>query len=187
MAALQVVEAVATAIPRMNLFKGSDRAESHTEFSRGEKRMIRKARIPDVKVIHKLLLIYAQQGLMLSRSLSDIYEALRDFYVIEEQGQVIGTVSLHICWEDLAEVRSLAVSPDHMRQGVGRLLVQSCIDEARQLGLKKLFALTYQPGFFSKMGFHLIEKSELPQKIWGDCIKCPKFPDCDETAMSLAL
>ncbi len=149
--------------------------------------MLRKARIPDAKVIHKLLLAYAQQGLMLSRSLAEIYEAIRDFYILEEKGDVVGTVSLNICWEDLAEVRSLAVAPGHTHKGIGRILVQACLDEARDLGLKRVFALTYQSGFFEKMGFHYIEKSELPQKVWGDCLKCPKFPDCDETAMSIDL
>jgi amino-acid N-acetyltransferase len=149
--------------------------------------MLRKARIPDARIIHKLLLTYAQQGLMLSRSLAEIYEAIRDFYVLEENGQVVGTVSLHICWEDLAEVRSLAVVKDLTGKGAGRKLVQACLEEARQLGLKKVFALTYQVGFFEKLGFHYIEKSELPQKIWGDCLRCPKFPDCDETAMSIEL
>lgn len=149
--------------------------------------MIRKARIPDVKVIHKLLLSYAQQGLMLSRSLVDMYECLRDFYIQEQDGEVVGAVALHICWEDLAEIRSLAVSQAHERRGVGRQLVQACLEEARALGIKQVFALTYQPGFFEKMGFDYIEKSELPQKIWSDCLKCPKFPDCDEIAMSLRL
>jgi len=149
--------------------------------------MIRKARIADVKAIHKLLNTYAKDGLMLSRSLSDIYEALRDFYVFDEEEVVVGTVCLHICWEDLAEVRSLAVAEEAGLRGIGRQLVQSCLDEARQLGLKRVFALTYKPGFFEKLGFHLIEKSELPHKIWGDCMKCAKFPECDEIAMSLEL
>ncbi|MEZ4483356.1 MAG: N-acetyltransferase [Syntrophotaleaceae bacterium] len=148
---------------------------------------LRKARIPDAKAIHKLLITYAQQELMLSRSLPDIYELIRSFYVYEADGQVLGTVSLHICWEDLAEVRSLAVVEGQMKKGIGRQLVQACLEEARNLGLKKVFALTYQPGFFEKMGFHYIEKAELPQKIWSDCIKCPKFPDCDEIAMSIVL
>lgn len=148
---------------------------------------IRKARIPDAKAIHKLLLTYAQQELMLSRSLPDIYELIRSFYVYEVDGEVLGTVSLHICWEDLAEVRSLAVAGHQMKKGIGRQLVQACLEEARELGLKKVFALTYQPGFFEKMGFHYIEKAELPQKIWSDCVKCPKFPDCDEIAMSIVL
>lgn len=149
--------------------------------------MIRKARIPDAKIIHKLLLQYAQQGLMLSRSLADIYEMLRDFFILEQDGEVAGVVALNICWEDLAEVRSLAVDPRHVRKGAGRQLVQACLDEAAELGLKRVFALTYQPGFFEKMGFDYIEKAELPQKIWSDCLKCPKFPDCDEIAMSIQL
>lgn len=148
---------------------------------------IRKARIPDAKAIHKLLLTYAQQELMLSRSLPDIYEVIRSFYVYEADGEISGTVSLQICWEDLAEVRSLAVAEGQMKKGIGRQLVQACLDEARELGLKKVFALTYQPLFFEKMGFQYIEKAELPQKIWSDCIKCPKFPDCDEIAMRITL
>jgi amino-acid N-acetyltransferase len=149
--------------------------------------MVRKARIPDAKAIHKLLMNYAKDGLMLSRSLAEIYETIRDFYVFEDQGEVVGTVCLHICWEDLAEVRSLAVAERMGGRGIGRLLVESCIDEARHLGLKKVFALTYKPEFFGKLGFGIIEKSELPHKIWGDCIKCAKFPECDETAMSINL
>lgn len=149
--------------------------------------MIRKARIADVKIIHKLLLNYAKDGLMLSRSLSELYEGIRDFYVYEDQGDVVGTVCLQICWEDLAEVRSLAVIEGRGLRGIGRQLVEACLDEARELGLKRVFALTYKPGFFEKLGFHLIEKSELPHKIWTDCIKCPKFPECDELALSIDL
>lgn len=149
--------------------------------------MIRKATIPDVRAIHKLLLTYASSGMMLSRSLSELYEMIRDFYVWEENGVVVGTVCLHICWEDLAEVRSLAVDENFEGRGIGRQLVETCLQEARQIGLKKVFALTYKDQFFSKLGFHLIEKSELPHKIWGDCIKCPKFPECDEIAMSIEL
>lgn len=149
--------------------------------------MIRKATIPDVRAIHKLLLTYASSGMMLSRSLSELYEMIRDFYVWEENGVVVGTVCLHICWEDLAEVRSLAVEENFEGRGIGRQLVETCLREARQIGLKKVFALTYKDQFFAKLGFHLIEKSELPHKIWGDCIKCPKFPECDEIAMSIEL
>ncbi len=149
--------------------------------------MIRKARIADVKTIHKLLLNYAKEGLMLSRSLAELYEGIRDFYVYEENGEVIGTVCLEICWDDLAEVRSLAVTEGRGLRGIGRMLVEACLEEARELGLKRVFALTYKPGFFEKLGFHLIEKSELPHKIWTDCIKCPKFPECDEVALSITL
>ncbi len=149
--------------------------------------MIRKARIPDTKAIHKLLADYAREGLMLPRSLSDLYETIRDFYVFEDSGHVVGTVCLHVCWEDLAEVRSLAVASESGRQGIGRQLVTACLDEAKQLGLRRVFALTYQQDFFEKLGFDLIEKSELPHKIWADCLKCAKFPDCDEISMSIDL
>lgn len=149
--------------------------------------MVRRARIPDAKAIHKLLIGYAKDGMMLSRSLAEIYETIRDFYIYEEGGEVVGTVCLNICWEDLAEVRSLAVSEASAGQGHGRELVMACLDEARELGLKRVFALTYKPGFFEKLGFHLIEKSELPHKIWSDCIKCAKFPECDEIALSIEL
>ena len=149
--------------------------------------MIRKACIADAPVIHKLLTEHASKGAMLSRSLAEIYQAIRSFYVLEENGEVLGTVSLQIWWEDLAEVRSLVVSERLSGRGCGRLLVHSCIDEARQLGLSRLFALTYQEEFFSRLGFSLIEKSELPHKIWGDCMKCSKFPDCDEVAMAMSL
>jgi len=149
--------------------------------------MLRKAEIHDIKDIQKLLVIYANKGEMLSRSLSELYESLRDFYVYEEDGKLLGTTALHIVWEDLAEVRSVAVAENRTRAGIGSKLVQACIDEARQLGLKRIFCLTYRPDFFSSLGFRLIDKSELPHKVWGDCIKCVKFPDCDENAMILDL
>jgi amino-acid N-acetyltransferase len=149
--------------------------------------MLRKAQISDVKDIQKLLVVYASRGDMLSRSLSELYESLRDFYVYEEGGKVLGTTALHIVWEDLAEVRSVAVAEDVTRRGIGTRLVQACIDEGRALGLKRLFCLTYRPDFFSSLGFRLVDKSELPHKVWGDCIKCVKFPDCDENAMILDL
>lgn len=149
--------------------------------------MIRHARIPDVKTIHQLLLGYANEGQLLGRSLADIYDALRDFYVYEENGEILGTCALAICWEDLAEVRSLAVKPGLSGRGIGRKLVETCLVEARQLGLKRVFALTYQPEFFGKLGFTEIEKSELPHKIWTACLNCVKFPDCDELAFAIEL
>lgn len=150
--------------------------------------MLRKAQIGDVKEIQKLLTNYANRGEMLSRSLSELYESLRDFYVmVADDGRILGTAALHIVWDDLAEVRSVAVAEDAGRKGVGSALVQACIDEARTLGLKRIFCLTYKPAFFSKLGFVLVDKSTLPHKVWGDCIKCPKFPDCDENAMILDL
>lgn len=149
--------------------------------------MIRKAILQDARQIHKLLLNYAKDGLVLPRSLMDIFEAIRDFYVFVEDGRVVGAAALNICWEDLAEVRSLVVDENHNGRGIGRYLVEACIAEARQLGIGRVFALTYQQAFFEKLGFQVIEKSELPQKIWGDCIKCAKFPECDEIALSLSL
>ena len=149
--------------------------------------MIRKAQIKDVKDIQKLLTSYASRGDMLSRSLSELYESLRDFYVCEEDGKLMGTAALHIVWDDLAEVRSVAVAEDVGRKGIGSLLGQACIAEAREIGLKRIFCLTYKPDFFGKHGFRLVDKSELPHKVWGDCIKCVKFPDCDENAMILDL
>jgi len=145
--------------------------------------MIRKATIPDAKAIQALLVGYARDGLMLSRSLAEIYEQIREFFVAELDGEIVGTSALHICWEDLAEVRSLAVGERAKGQGVGRKLVETCLDEARVLGIRRAFALTYQVDFFRKIGFEEIDKALLPQKIWADCIKCVKFPDCDETAM----
>lgn len=149
--------------------------------------MVRKAQIKDVKEIQKLLITFASRGDMLSRSLSELYESLRDFYIFEQNETLLGTAALHIVWEDLAEVRSVAVSEDVGRQGIGRQVVQACIAEARELGLKRIFCLTYKPEFFGKLGFKLVDKSELPHKVWGDCIKCVKFPDCDENAMILDL
>lgn len=150
--------------------------------------MLRKAQINDVKGIQKLLTQYASRGDMLSRSLSELYEALRDFYVeVGDDGRLLGAAALHIVWDDLAEVRSVAVAEDAGRKGIGSTLVTACIDEARQLGLKRIFCLTYKPEFFGKLGFVLVDKSTLPHKVWGDCIKCPKFPDCDENAMILDL
>lgn len=149
--------------------------------------MIRKARIGDVKDIQKLLTNFASRGEMLSRSLSELYEALRDFYVYEEEGALLGTSALHIVWDDLAEVRSVAVAENAGRRGIGSQVVGACIEEARSLGLKRIFCLTYKPDFFAKFGFKVADKSELPHKVWGDCIKCVKFPDCDEIAMILDL
>ncbi|MEN8141106.1 MAG: N-acetyltransferase [Thermodesulfobacteriota bacterium] len=144
---------------------------------------IRQAAIADVKVIHGLLDHFAGEGLLLGRSLSSLYDQLRDFLVAEVNGELVGACALHICWEDLAEIRSLAVAQDFQAAGVGRSLVESCLDEAARLGLTRVFTLTYRPDFFSKQGFVAIDKSELPHKVWSDCVNCPKFPDCNEEAM----
>jgi amino-acid N-acetyltransferase len=147
--------------------------------------MLRKAQINDVKEIQKILTFYANKGVMLSRSLSELYESVRDFYICEEGGKLLGACALHIMWEDLAELRSVAVIEEAAHQGFGTRLVQACLEEARALGLKKVFCLTYKPDFFARFGFRIVDKSELPHKVWRDCINCVKFPDCDEIAMVL--
>jgi amino-acid N-acetyltransferase len=154
--------------------------------------LVRKAVIQDIKAVHHLLGIYARQNLLLPRSLSEIYEHMRDYFVLVRNGEadadsIDGVCALGICWEDLGEIRSLAVAPDLHGEGHGSLLVEACLDEARSLGLKTCFALTYVPEFFLKLGFSEVEKSILPHKIWSDCLKCPNFPDCDETAMMVTL
>jgi len=142
--------------------------------------MIKKASVKDVKLIHALINSFAKNDIMLPRSISDLYDDLRDFFVYEENGQMVGCCALHISWEDLAEIRSLAVDTTKQHKGVGRQLVQNCIDEAKQLGIKKIFVLTYVPEYFEKFGFVRVNKSYLPRKVWGECISCVKFPDCSE-------
>jgi len=145
--------------------------------------MIRAARMDDIPRIHALLSHFADQGLLLGRSLSSLYDQLRDFVVFEEDGRVVGVCALHVCWENLAEIRSLAIDEEYHRRGIGRRLVSACLEEATQLGIDRIFTLTYQPGFFRKLGFVPIDKNELPHKVWSDCIHCPKFPDCNEEAL----
>ena len=151
--------------------------------------MIRKAIMKDVKPIQKLLEPYVQQGLLLPRSLSELYGYLRDYYVYIPDGEEEpkGVCALHLCWEDLAEIKSLAVHEAHTRQGIGSRLVETCISEAITLGLYKIFALTYRVNFFKRMGFTEVDKSRLPHKIWADCLKCAKFPECDESAVLLEI
>lgn len=150
--------------------------------------MIRKAKVSDVKQIQRLLNEWSDKGRLLARSLSEIYDCLRDYYVhVAEDGTVLGVCALHVCWEDLAEVRSLAVKEDSLRRGIGSRLVAACLEEARSLGLARVFALTYEPEWFARLGFARVDKNSLPHKIWGDCIRCPKFPECDEMAVAIEL
>ena len=145
--------------------------------------MIRKALIKDAKEIISIINFYADRGEMLYRSINELYENIRDFIVYEIDGEIIAVSSLHIDWEDLAEIRSLAVKEKSSRKGIGSELVRECMKEAKELGIKKVFTLTYVPKFFEKMGFKIVDKAQFPHKIWGDCVKCPKFPSCDETAL----
>ncbi|HEX75790.1 MAG TPA: N-acetyltransferase [Dehalococcoidia bacterium] len=143
-----------------------------------------KARIGDAERMHKLVNSFADKGVMLPRALSEIYENLRDFFVIrDDSSQVIACVALHIAWADLAEIKSLAVSEHRHEQGIGSLLVEACLDEAKELAIPTIFCLTYKPAFFEKHGFRQVDKMELPRKVWAECYHCPKFPNCDEVAL----
>ena len=145
--------------------------------------MIRKAKLDDIKEIQGLIRLYAPRGGILPRSLSELYDHLRDFFVFIRSRKVIGICALHICWEDLAEIRSLAVQEEDQSKGIGATLVRACLKESKLLGVKKVFALTYEPNFFERLGFKRVDKTVLPHKIWTDCLKCVKFPDCDEIAV----
>jgi amino-acid N-acetyltransferase len=147
---------------------------------------VEKATIDDVKKMHELVNKFAGKGEMLPRALSEIYENLRDYFVIRDtDGIVMACGALHISWADLAEVKALAVDESRHKKGMGAALIKSCVEEARSLGIPRIFCLTYKPGFFQKQGFNLVEKTELPRKIWAECYSCPKFPDCDEVALVL--
>jgi len=151
--------------------------------------MLRKATIGDVKPIHKLLTSFANKGDLLPRSLSELYDHLRDYVVSvdKETGEINGVCALHICWEGLAEIRSLAVAESYQGKGLGRELIEACLSDAITLGIYEIFVLTYRPGFFARFEFKEADKSALPHKIWADCVKCVKFPECDEIAMILKL
>src|SRR5512136_283443 len=144
---------------------------------------VEKARIGDAPQIHKLANHFAQKGVMLPRALSEIFENIRDFFVIREGDKVVACAALHVYWSDLAEVRGVAVAEDMQNQRLGAKLIKACIDEARELGIPQAFCLTYRASFFERQGFKRVDKAELPRKIWSECYRCPKFPDCDEVAM----
>jgi amino-acid N-acetyltransferase len=161
---------------------------------------LRRARVADVEAMQKLINFFADRDEMLPRSLNELYENVRDFFVIEgDEGRseplqaeacatrVIGCCALHISWGDLAEVKGLAVRGERRGEGLGRQLVQACLDDARDLGLSRVFVLTYIPDYFERFGFRRVEKAQLPQKVWSECIRCPKFPDCGEVSMVLDL
>ena len=143
----------------------------------------RKARFDDVEPIYQLVRVYAAQGDMLPRSRNTLYENLRDIVVAEENGTVVGVGALRIMWDRLAEVRMMAIAPAYMRRGIGTEIVRWLLDEGDALGIEKVFTLTYKPDFFRKLGFIRISREELPQKVWKECIDCPKYPNCDEIAM----
>jgi amino-acid N-acetyltransferase len=146
--------------------------------------LVRRARIADASAIQRLITTFAERDEMLHRSLGEIYENIRDFYVVEDEaGEVQGCGALHVCWSHLAEIKSLAVAETAQGRGYGRQLVLACLHEARELGLQTAFALTYKPEFFTRLGFRVVDKSTLPHKVWNECIRCPKFPGCGEIAV----
>ena len=144
---------------------------------------VEKARISDATQMHKLINYFADNGEMLARPLSELYENIRDYFVVRDGERVIACAALHVNWSDLAEIKSVAVAEDSQRQGIGDRLIEACLKEARELGIPSVFCFTYKPAFFERLGFSLIDKMELPRKVWTECYNCPKFPNCDEIAL----
>ncbi len=148
---------------------------------------LKKASVKDAKAIHSLVNKFAKKDDMLPRSLNEIYENIRDFIVCVNNESIVAVSALHILWEDLAEIRSVAVRNKYQGMGIGKKLLKHCLKEAKSLGIKQVFALTYHPEFFTELGFENIDKNSLPHKIWGECLKCHKFPECDESAVMINL
>ncbi len=148
---------------------------------------LRRARTADVPTLQKLINYFADRDVMLPRSLNELYENLRDYFVIENESEVVGCCALHVTWSDLAEIKGLAVREEYQGKGLADKLINACLEDAKHLGVPRLFVLTYIPDYFQRFGFQRIEKAELPQKVWSECIRCPKFPDCGEVSMVLDL
>jgi amino-acid N-acetyltransferase len=145
---------------------------------------IRPARVGDVPAICDLIRTFADRRLMIRRSLGELYESIREFLVAtDEEGRILGCAALHVFWDDLAELKCLAVSEGAQGQGIGRKLVEACWDSARDLELRTVFTLTYVADFFERCGYHRVEKADLPHKIWNECVRCPLFPNCTEVAL----
>jgi amino-acid N-acetyltransferase len=147
--------------------------------------VIRRATLADVEEMHRLINQFASEGLMLPKSRNKLYQNIRDFFVATDEAGFAGCCALHVIWNDLGEIRSLAVEKKYQKNGVGRKLARAALQDATALKLPRVFALTYQKAFFERLGFVEVDKAEMPQKVWGECMNCPKFPNCDETAMIL--
>lgn len=145
--------------------------------------MLRKARVGDVAQIRQLINVYAHQEVMLPRAIGELYENIRDFFVIEKEDRIIACGALHVTWEEYGEILSLAVYTAETRKGHGSRIIEACLKEAPELGIKHLVTLTYAQEFFEHHGFKVVDKSTLPHKLWSMCVNCPRFPDCDEIAM----
>jgi amino-acid N-acetyltransferase len=149
--------------------------------------ILRAAKITDAKDIYKLIEFYANKGEMLHRSLNAIYEDIQEFIVIQFSNNIIGCGALHISWEDLAEIRSLAIAKQYQKNGFGKQIVERLQISAKLLNVRKIFTLTFKPNFFIKLGYSIITKESLPHKIWSECVNCYLFPDCGEIALSKSI
>jgi amino-acid N-acetyltransferase len=149
--------------------------------------MLRRARVIDVKVIKSLVDRYREEGSLIPRALTEIYENVRDFFVIEEEGKIVGCVALHVVWEDLAEIKTLVVDREFRGRGYGDRLILAAMRETRDLQIERVFALTAIPSYFTCRGFAEMDRAQLPHKVWAECVKCPKFPDCDEVAVGASV
>lgn len=147
----------------------------------------RRATVADVPALQKLINTFAERDEMLRRSMNELYETIRDFHVVEEDGRILAVSAVHVTWDDLAELKCVAVAEDAQGRGLGKAVVEACMADARALGLRRVFALTYKPDFFGRYGFRVVDRATLPHKVWGECIKCHKFPDCHEVAMMRVL
>lgn len=144
---------------------------------------VEKARVGDAREMHRLINYFADKGEMLARPLSEVYENIRDYFVVREGDRLVGCVALHVSWADLAEIKSLAVAEQQQDKGIGAALVKACLEEAANMDIPTIFCLTYKPRFFGQLGFYQVDMVELPRKVWGECQRCPKYPDCDEIAL----
>ena len=148
---------------------------------------VEKAKIADASQIHKLINHFASKNIMLPRSLAEIYENIRDYFVVKKADRLVACAALHINWADLAEIKGLAVLEDKQNEDLGSALVEACLEEGKDLGIHTIFCLTYEPDFFKRYGFVEVDKKDLPHKVWGECQRCPKFPDCDEVGLIYAV
>ncbi len=149
---------------------------------------VRPARMGDVDEIHHLISYYAERNRMLFRTLEELFERIREFSVfVDKDDKVLGCCGMAVLWRDLGEIRSVAVDPNYTHCGIGKRLIEHAIAEARELGLKEIFALTYEADFFVKMGFHIVAKESLPHKVWTDCIRCSMQDQCREIPVLMNL
>ncbi len=144
---------------------------------------IQTATLADMELVHALITPFADRNEMLHRPKSELYENVRDYFVVKDQGEVIASGSVHVVWNDLAEIKAVAVREEYQSQGWGKRMVAHCMEAARDMGIATVFVLTHKTGYYDQLGFQQIDVMHLPRKVWGECLRCPKFPTCDEIAM----